>query len=72
LEENPINPILIFLEASQDVIKWMDLIRWFKADGSLHYIHARDIAQVIKYLVENTPSEADSRDLVLGNQKTSY
>ncbi|MGK7884637.1 MAG: NAD-dependent epimerase/dehydratase family protein, partial [Crocosphaera sp.] len=53
----------------QDVIKWVDLIRWFKADGSFHYIHARDIAQVIKYLVENTPTEFDSRNLVLGNKK---
>ena len=53
----------------KDVIKWIDLIRWFKADGSFHYIHARDIAQVIKYLVENTPSESDNRNLVLGNKK---
>ncbi len=53
----------------KDVIKWVDLIRWFKADGSFHYIHARDIAQVIKYLVENTPSESDNRNLVLGNKK---
>ncbi len=53
----------------KDVIKWINLIRWFKADGSFHYIHARDIAQIIKYLVENTPSESDNRNLVLGNKK---
>ncbi|MDJ0660851.1 MAG: NAD(P)-dependent oxidoreductase [Crocosphaera sp.] len=53
----------------KDVIKWIDLIRWFKADGSFHYIHARDIAQIIKYLVDNPPTESDNRDLVLGNQK---
>ena len=55
----------------KDVIKWVDLIRWFKADGSFHYIHARDIAQVIRHLVENSPTEADSRDLVLGNKKVT-
>ena len=36
-----------------DVIKWIDLIRWFKVDGSFHYIHAKDIAQVVNFLVEN-------------------
>ncbi|MDJ0601273.1 MAG: NAD(P)-dependent oxidoreductase [Crocosphaera sp.] len=55
----------------KDVIKWIDLIRWFKADGSFHYIHARDIAQIIKYLVENPPTESDKRNLVLGNKKTT-
>ncbi len=55
----------------KDVIKWIDLIRWFKADGSFHYIHARDIAQMIKYLVENPPSESDHKNLVLGNKRTT-
>ncbi len=55
----------------QDVIKWIDLIRWFKADGSFHYIHARDIAKIIKYLVDNPPTELDNQNLVLGNKKTT-
>ncbi|WP_107667047.1 NAD(P)-dependent oxidoreductase [Cyanothece sp. BG0011] len=55
----------------QDVIKWIDLIRWFKADGSFHYIHARDIAKIIKYLVDNPPSESEHQNLVLGNKKTT-
>ncbi|MDJ0510087.1 MAG: NAD(P)-dependent oxidoreductase [Crocosphaera sp.] len=55
----------------KDVIKWINLIRWFKADGSFHYIHARDIAQVIKYLVENTSTKSEHRNLVLGNKKTT-
>ncbi|HAC63665.1 MAG TPA: epimerase [Cyanothece sp. UBA12306] len=54
-----------------DVIKWIDLIRWFKADGSFHYIHAKDIAKVVKYLVDHPPSESDNRQLVLGNKKTT-
>lgn len=36
-----------------DVTKWIDLIRWFKIDGSFHYIHARDIAQIVAFLVDN-------------------
>jgi nucleoside-diphosphate-sugar epimerase len=57
-----------------EVVKWIDLIRWLKADGSFHFIHARDIAQVVCYLVENPPSicvdweqEKLVRKLVLGN-----
>ena len=54
-----------------DVIKWIDLIRWLKADGSFHYIHAKDIAQVIKYLVNHPPGESNTKQLVLGNKATT-
>lgn len=57
-----------------EVVKWIDLIRWLKADGSFHFIHARDIAQVVRYLVENPPNlsvdwgqEKLVRKIVLGN-----
>lgn len=50
-----------------DVLKYADLIRWFKADGSFHFIHAKDIAQVAAYLVDHPLKETDNRDLVLGN-----
>jgi nucleoside-diphosphate-sugar epimerase len=52
-----------------DVIKWLDLIRWFKADGSFHFIHAKDIAQVVCYLVDNPPAISEERNFVLGNPK---
>lgn len=52
-----------------DVVKWIDLIRWFKADGSFHFIHAKDIAQVVVYLVENPPVIGEERNFVLGNPK---
>lgn len=55
----------------QDVIKWMDLIRWFKADGSFHYIHARDIAQVVKHLINHPLPEIANKVVVLGNKKTT-
>ncbi|HBE20293.1 MAG TPA: epimerase [Cyanobacteria bacterium UBA11149] len=58
-----------------DVAKWAGLIRWFKADGSFHFIHAQDIAKVVKHLVDYPPPEnlmgeiggILSNQLVLGN-----
>lgn len=56
-----------------DVTKWIGLIRWFSIDGSFHFIHAKDIATVINYLVEHpdffpTPTEHQQvKCLVLGN-----
>ena len=49
-----------------EVVKWIDLIRWFKAEGSFHFIHAHDIAQVVQYLVEHPSAE---KKLVLGNSR---
>jgi nucleoside-diphosphate-sugar epimerase len=50
-----------------DVIKWVNLIRFFKADGSFHFIHAQDIAQVVLHLIDHPPAPDQSRRLVLGN-----
>lgn len=36
-----------------EVIRWLDLIRWIKTDGSFHFIHGRDIATVVTYLVRH-------------------
>lgn len=54
----------------KDLPTWMNLIRWFKADGSFHFIHGYDIAQVILYLVENgnNLNPKFNRQLVLGNE----
>jgi nucleoside-diphosphate-sugar epimerase len=54
----------------KDLPKLMNLIRWFQADGSFHFLHAYDIATVIGYLVENGTNLDDSfeKKLVLGNQ----
>lgn len=54
-----------------DVVKWIDLIRFFKADGSFHFIHGKDIAQVVLHLVENPPQGDESRKLVLGNERVT-
>lgn len=37
----------------KDLPKLINLIRWFQADGSFHFIHAQDIATMILYLMEN-------------------
>ncbi len=50
-----------------DVTKWIDLIRFFRADGTLHFIHAQDVASVVTYLVDHVPKPGESRELVLGN-----
>jgi nucleoside-diphosphate-sugar epimerase len=51
-----------------DVTRWVNFIRFFKADGSFHFIHAKDIAQVVLHLVENPPKTEEERKIVLGNQ----
>lgn len=50
-----------------DVAKWTSLIRFFQADGSFHFIHGRDIAQVVRHLIDHPLPE--SQNLVLGNEK---
>jgi nucleoside-diphosphate-sugar epimerase len=51
--------------------KWINYIRFFKADGSFHFIHAKDIAQVVFYLLKNPPSREQKNWFVLGNQPTT-
>ncbi|MEM9808565.1 MAG: NAD(P)-dependent oxidoreductase [Cyanobacteria bacterium P01_D01_bin.56] len=54
-----------------EVTKWIDLIRFFSADGTLHFIHAQDIATVVAHLVDHAPKLDKSRELVLGNPALS-
>lgn len=51
--------------------KWMRWIRFFRADGGFHIIHAQDIAQIIYHLVEHPPVTDAPRELVLGNPALS-
>jgi nucleoside-diphosphate-sugar epimerase len=50
-----------------EVTKWINLIRFLKADGSFHFIHGQDIAHVVAYLIDHPPDLGASRRLVLGN-----
>jgi nucleoside-diphosphate-sugar epimerase len=59
-----------FLSADlPSVIKYVGLLQWFSADGSFHFIHAKDIAEVVRHLIAH-PEIADKYDrrLVLGNK----
>lgn len=38
-----------------DVAKWINIARFIQADGSFHFIHGRDIAQIVRYLIDNPP-----------------
>jgi nucleoside-diphosphate-sugar epimerase len=51
------------------VTKYAGLLRWIKAEGSFHFIHGKDIAEVVRYLVEH-PEVADKYDrkVVMGNK----
>jgi nucleoside-diphosphate-sugar epimerase len=53
------------------VANWIWLLRFLKAEGSFHFIHGKDIAQIVCHLVEHPPTEGESRQLVLGNQKVT-
>ena len=50
-----------------EVVKWLDLIRWLKADASFHFIHAEDIAKVVFYLVDRPPNSSETEIIILGN-----
>lgn len=52
-----------------EVVKYIDLIRFIKADGSFHFIHGRDIAQVVRYLIDHPLASNHSRFLVLGQKR---
>lgn len=54
-----------------DVPKWMNLARFLQADGSFHFIHGRDIAQVVRYLIENPPEINQPRRFVVGQKQVS-
>lgn len=59
-------PYSHFSSGIADVMKWIKLIRFLSAEGSFHFIHGYDIAQVVRYLVQHPAT--DRRDLVLGNE----
>lgn len=53
-------------EGLPQALRWLWLARFFRADASFHFIHARDIGQVVWYLIEH-PEYPVPRRVVLGN-----
>jgi nucleoside-diphosphate-sugar epimerase len=47
-------------------MKWINAIRFFKVDGSFHFMHAADIARVVRHFVEHPPHALQHH--VLGNE----
>ncbi|MCL6433494.1 MAG: NAD(P)-dependent oxidoreductase [Leptolyngbyaceae cyanobacterium HOT.MB2.61] len=47
---------------------WLWLLRFLRADASFHFIHGKDIAQIVRHLIDHPPAEDDPHELVLGNQ----
>jgi nucleoside-diphosphate-sugar epimerase len=60
-------PYSHFASGLPEVLKWAGLIRFLKLEGSFHFIHAQDIATVVRELVQH-PELAPSQKLVLGNE----
>jgi nucleoside-diphosphate-sugar epimerase len=52
-----------------EITKLINLIRFFKADGSFHFIHGKDVAEVIRHLIDNPPKANESRQLVVGQKR---
>lgn len=51
------------------IARWLGLIRFFKADGSFHFIHAHDIALVTHYLLDH---DCETREILLGNPPITF
>ncbi|MDX2241153.1 MAG: NAD(P)-dependent oxidoreductase [Leptolyngbyaceae cyanobacterium bins.302] len=47
--------------------KWLNLLRFFSIDAAFHYIHSKDVAEVVRYLVEHPLPDDIPREIVLGN-----
>ncbi|OUL19423.1 epimerase [Nostoc sp. RF31YmG] len=52
-----------------EVTRYINIIRFLQADGSFHFIHGRDIATTVKYLIEHPPTGQEPRKFVLGQQQ---
>lgn len=61
-------PLSHLTSGIREVLRWAGLIRFFQADGSFHFLHARDIAQVTVHLVDHPLAAGQSRSVVLGNE----
>ncbi len=53
-------------QGMKEALKWLWLARFFKVEASFHFVHARDIAQVVLYLIEHPEYPVPQR-VALGN-----
>lgn len=65
---SPHHPTSHLSSSLKDMKSWLSLARFVTLEGTLHFIHARDIARIVKHVLEHGSSQ---RRLVLGNAAMS-
>lgn len=65
---SPVHPVSHLSRGLPGILKSLWFLRWFTLDGTLHFIHAADIAAMVSHLIDHP---APARDLVLGNAATT-
>ncbi|NJK99391.1 MAG: NAD(P)-dependent oxidoreductase [Spirulinaceae cyanobacterium RM2_2_10] len=72
----PNKPISHLSSGIPTVVKWAGIARWLKVDASFHFLHAKDIAQIVRHLITTPPppnpvaaaiDDILLKQLVLGN-----
>jgi nucleoside-diphosphate-sugar epimerase len=48
------------------VAKWVWLVRFLQVDASFHFIHAKDVAQIVLYLMQHPSATGQFRQYVMG------
>ncbi len=65
---DPKKPYSHLTSGISEVTKYIDLIRCLQVDGSFHFIHGRDIATTVQYLIDHPPHDNEPRQFVLGQE----
>ena len=65
--QNPSTPFLA--DALPRIVQWVDLIRFIRSGVGFHFIHARDIARVVSFLIDQPPQGDGPRLVVLGQRR---
>jgi nucleoside-diphosphate-sugar epimerase len=54
------------------LVRRAGLLRFFSADASFHFIHARDIAQIVRHLLDHPQPGVGPRIMVLGQERVTF
>jgi nucleoside-diphosphate-sugar epimerase len=65
-------PRSFFSQDLPNMLKWIGLARFLSIDLSFHFIHARDVAQVVRHLVDHPGGGDGPRYLVLGQRRLTF
>lgn len=53
------------------VLRWLDLLKFLSIEGSFHFIHSQDIAQVVRHLLDQPMPQTALQQIVLGQQSVT-